>query len=160
MIAVVQRVKRAGVRFRAAAEEPWREAGRIGAGLLVLLGVERGDGETAAAWMARKLAKLRIFPDEQGRMNRDVAEHGGAILLVSQFTVCGECARGNRPSFIDAASPEEAEPIVDRVRQLLAEEHRLPVECGRFRTEMEVELVNDGPVTLVVRAPAAATSCT
>ena len=157
MIAVVQRVLEAEVRFRPAGDaESWQLAGRIGAGLAVLLGVERGDSRDDAAWMARKIARLRVFPDDAGKMNRDLAEHGGSVLLVSQFTLCGDCSKGHRPSFINAAIPEEAEPLVEAVAQSLTQEHGLLVDTGRFRTEMRVSLVNDGPVTLVLRTPASA----
>lgn len=158
MIAVVQRVLEAGVLFRTEAEPAeWRLAGRIQAGLAVLLGVERGDGPREAEWMARKLAKLRIFEDEAGRMNRDLAQHGGEVLLVSQFTLCGDCSGGNRPSFIEAAAPSIAEPLVESVARSLRESHGLAVQTGRFRTEMKVSLVNDGPVTIILRSPSAAT---
>ena len=157
MIAVVQRVREAEVRFRPAGDaESWQLAGRIGPGLAVLLGVARGDTHEEAAWIARKIAKLRVFPDDAGKMNRDLAEHGGAVLLVSQFTLCGDGSKGNRPSFIAAAPPEEAEPLVEAVAHSLSQEHGLLVETGRFRTEMEVSLVNDGPVTIVLRTPGAA----
>jgi D-tyrosyl-tRNA(Tyr) deacylase len=158
MIAVVQRVLEAEVRFRHAGEpESWELAGRISAGVAVLLGVERGDGPREAEWMARKIAKLRIFEDDAGRMNHDVAQQGGAVLLVSQFTLCGDCSGGNRPSFIDAAAPEVAEPLVEAVAHTLRASHGLAVETGRFRTEMRVSLVNDGPVTIVLRSSSAAT---
>lgn len=154
MIAVVQRVTEAEVSFRPAGEaDSWQVSGRIGSGLAVLLGVERGDDSIAAAWMARRIAKLRVFPDETGRMNRDVAEHGGAVLLVSQFTLCGDCSKGHRPSFIDAAAPEDAEPLIEAVAHSIGKEHGLHVETGRFRSDMKVSLVNDGPVTLVLRSP-------
>jgi D-tyrosyl-tRNA(Tyr) deacylase len=122
--------------------------GEIGRGLLVLAGVERGDGPEQARAAADKLAGLRIFDDGAGKMNLDVAAVGGAFLVVSQFTLAGSVARGRRPSFDRAAPPEEAAPIVD----LLVAELRgrgFRVETGRFRAHMEVALVNDGPVTLV-----------
>ncbi len=154
MIAVVQRVLEADVHFRADGDAaPWRLAGRIQGGLAVLLGVERGDGPSEAEWMARKIARLRIFEDDEGRMNRDLSQHGGAVLLVSQFTLCGDCSGGNRPSFIEAAAPEIAEPLVEAVADVLRASHGLRVETGRFRTEMKVSLVNDGPVTIILRSP-------
>jgi D-tyrosyl-tRNA(Tyr) deacylase len=122
--------------------------GEIGRGLLVLAGVERGDGPDKARAAAEKLAGLRVFEDETGRMNLDTAAVGGAFLVVSQFTLAGSVARGRRPSFDRAAPPDEAAPIVD----LLIQELRgrgFQVETGRFRAHMEVESVNDGPVTLV-----------
>lgn len=148
MIAVVQRARRAVVRAGA----PLEEVGRIERGVVVLLAVERSDGPAQAAWMARKLAALRIFEDDQGRMNLPLAAVGGGVLLVSQFTLAGDVREGNRPSFVRAAPPEEAEPLFRQVGALLAEAG-LPVAWGRFRTAMEVELVNDGPVTLVVQTP-------
>jgi len=120
-------------------------AGRIGPGLLVLLGVKRGDTEEQADKLARKLLALRIFEDDDGRMNRSVEDVLGQILCVSQFTLYGDARKGNRPSFVDAAPPEEAEPLYERVRAALHD-----AQGGRFGAHMEVELVNDGPVTLVV----------
>ena len=119
--------------------------GQIGPGLLVLLGIRRGDTEEQADKLARKLLALRIFEDDDGRMNRSVTDNDGEILCVSQFTLYGDARKGNRPSFVDAAPPEEAEPLYERVRRAL---HDAP--GGRFGAHMEVELVNDGPVTLVV----------
>ena len=119
--------------------------GRIGPGLLVLLGVKRGDTEEQADKLARKLLALRIFEDDDGRMNRSVEDVQGQILCVSQFTLYGDARKGNRPSFVDAAPPEEAEPLYERVRAALHD-----AQGGRFGAHMEVELVNDGPVTLVV----------
>lgn len=129
----------------------------IGPGLLILACAMQGDDAAAVARLAPKIAKLRIFEDDAGRMNLDVAQRGGAVLLVSQFTLCGDCSGGNRPSFVDAASPEVAEPLVEAVAHALRASHGLPVETGRFRTEMQVALVNDGPVTIVLRSPSAAT---
>ena len=116
----------------------------IGPGLLVLLGVRRGDDEAAADQLARKLLALRVFDDDEGRMNRSVAEVGGETLCVSQFTLYGDARRGNRPSFVDAAPPELAEPLYERVLAGLG------AQGGRFGARMAVELVNDGPVTLLV----------
>ncbi len=144
MIALVQRVARASVRT----EQPPRAAA-VGRGLLVLLGVEVGDGPAEADWIAAKLPKLRIFPDEDGRMNRDLEAVDGAILLVSQFTLAGDCRRGNRPSFASAAPPEEGRALYERVRDRLAAAG-IPVETGVFGAAMQVELINDGPVTLIL----------
>lgn len=146
MIAVVQRCRRGAVRVAG------EEVGALGAtgGLVVLLGVEVGDGAREAARMADKLAKLRIFEDGSGRMNRSVAEAGGSVLVVSQFTLAGDTRGGNRPSFTQAARPESAEPLVARVVDEIRRTG-LEVATGRFRTEMEVDLLNDGPVTLIVR---------
>lgn len=116
----------------------------IGPGMLVLLGVRRGDTQEHADQIARKLGKLRIFEDEQGRMNRDVAQAQGEVLCVSQFTLYGDTRKGNRPSFVDAAPPDEAEPLYERVRDALG------AHGGSFRAHMEVALVNDGPVTVLI----------
>ena len=123
----------------------------IGKGLCVLLAVERGDDDSDADWMARKLANLRIFPDEHRHMNRSVLEIGGAVLLISQFTLAGDCTRGNRPSFDAAAEPEAGRLLYERVAQQLRSEQGLQVECGIFGAMMQVALVNDGPVTVIVR---------
>ena len=140
---VVQRVSSASVTVDG------RIVGRIDGGLLVLAGVEVGDGEDQAAAAAARLARLRIFDDEQGRMNLDVRQAGGAILLVSQFTLAASTGKGRRPSFDRAARPEAAEPLLARLRGRL-EEAGLVVEGGRFGTRMQVRLVNDGPVTFVL----------
>ena len=144
MKALVQRVSHASVRT----QEPDRTAA-IGRGLLVLLGVEAGDGPAEADWIAAKLPRLRIFPDAEGRMNRDLSAVEGDILLVSQFTLAGDCRRGNRPSFASAAPPEEGRALYERVRDRLAETG-VRVETGVFGAAMQVELLNDGPVTLIV----------
>ena len=140
---VLQRVARARVLV---GEET---VGEIGRGVLVLAGVERGDGAADVAAAVRKLAGLRLFEDEAGRMNLATAEVGGAFLVVSQFTLAGSLARGRRPSFDRAAPPEEAEPLVAALVAGLREAG-LPVATGRFRALMRVELVNDGPVTFVL----------
>lgn len=118
----------------------------IGPGLLVLLGVRVGDAGQDAGRMARKLLGLRVFEDEQGRMNLSVADTGGEILCVSQFTVYGDTRKGNRPSFVEAARPGEAEPLYEQVRQALG------AQGGRFGAHMRVSLVNDGPVTVLVES--------
>jgi D-tyrosyl-tRNA(Tyr) deacylase len=121
----------------------------MGGGLLALVGVARGDGPEQARELARKLVHLRVFEDADGRMNRGLLETGGTLGVVSQFTLLGDARQGRRPSFVDAAPAEEAEPLVEA----LAEEARragAPVVTGRFRTRMEVELVNAGPVTLLL----------
>jgi D-tyrosyl-tRNA(Tyr) deacylase len=120
------------------------EVARIGRGLLVLLGVRRGDREAQADQLARKLLALRIFEDDAGKMNVSVADAGGEILCVSQFTLLGDTRKGNRPSFVDAAPPEEAELLYERVRQALG------AQGGIFGAHMAVALVNDGPVTLLL----------
>jgi D-tyrosyl-tRNA(Tyr) deacylase len=138
---LVQRVARAEVRVGA------RVTGRIGRGLLLLVGLTHADGEAELAWMADKVLGLRIFADADDRMNLGVAEAGGAVLAVSQFTLYGDARKGKRPSFIDAARPEAAEPLYERFVALLRA-GGVPVETGEFGAMMEVELVNDGPVTL------------
>jgi D-tyrosyl-tRNA(Tyr) deacylase len=140
MRALVQRVSEASVSVGG------EEVSRIGPGLLVLLGVRRGDGPEQADRIARKLLALRIFEDDEGRMNRSVGESGGELLCVSQFTLYGDARKGNRPSFVDAAPPGEAEPLYERVRAALG------AQGGVFGAHMDVALVNDGPVTLLVEA--------
>ena len=138
MRAIVQRVSQASVRVgdeRVAA---------IGPGLLVLFGVHRDDSPDQADRMARKLLDLRVFEDAEGRMNRSVRDTGGELLCVSQFTLLGDVRKGNRPSFVDAAPAERAEPLYERVREALG------AEGGSFGAHMRVELTNDGPVTLLV----------
>jgi D-aminoacyl-tRNA deacylase len=141
MRAVVQRVSRARV----------APGGEIGPGLCVLLGVAGGDGEEQATRLARKIARLRIFPDEEGRFDRSVADVAGEILVVSQFTLIADTTKGNRPSFAEAAQPDRAEPLYERFCSELRT-LGVPVEQGVFGAKMEVELVNDGPVTIVLDA--------
>jgi D-aminoacyl-tRNA deacylase len=136
--ALVQRVSEASVTVEG------KEISRIGPGLLVLLGVRRGDTEAHADRIAAKLLALRIFEDGDGKMNLNVADAGGEILCVSQFTLYGDTRKGNRPGFVDAAPPEEAEPLYERVREALG------AQGGVFGARMAVSLVNDGPVTLIV----------
>ena len=146
MRAVVQRVKQSSVKTKG------EIVGRIGQGLLVLLGVARDDGAEDADYLANKIINLRIFEDEDGKMNRSLLEIGGQLLAVSQFTLLADCRKGRRPSFIAAADPEKAtelyETFIERVR------HRgVEVQTGRFQAMMEVALINDGPVTIVVDSP-------
>ncbi len=145
MILVLQRVTRAAVRVAG------ETVGAIGPGLLVLGCVEPLDGEASADEAARKTTELRIFADENGRMNRDVREAGGSVLAVSQFTLGADLSRGRRPGFEGAAKPEVAEPLFARYVATLRA-YGVPVETGRFRAMMEVELVNDGPVTFTWRS--------
>ncbi len=150
MIAVVQRVREASVSVEAEGYDA-----RIGRGLCVLLAVEGGDTEQPADWMANKLARLRIFADEQGRMNRSVLDVGGEVLLISQFTLAGDCTRGHRPSFDNAAEPQLGRRLYERVAQRLAGESGVVVKTGVFGAMMQVSLVTDGPVTVIVqRRPA------
>lgn len=150
MRALVQRVTRAEVRS-ADVRGRWEVVGRIGPGLLALVGVTHDDGEEEARRLAGRIANLRILPDEDGHMNVSCRDAGGAVLVVSQFTLYGDTRRGRRPSFVDAARPEHAEPLVDAVARELGA-LGVEVATGRFRTSMQVELVNDGPVTLLVEA--------
>jgi D-tyrosyl-tRNA(Tyr) deacylase len=124
-------------------------AGEIGAGLLVLLGIERGDGEADADRLAGKIARLRIFEDEMGKFDRSLLDTGGAALVVSQFTLIADTRKGNRPSFTRAASPEEANPLYEYFCDALSAEGA-HVERGLFGARMAVELVNDGPVTIIL----------
>ena len=146
MIAVVQRVSQASVKVE---EPPYLET--IKQGLCILLGVEEGDTKEQAKWIAGKLARLRIFADEQGKMNRSVQDINGEILLVSQFTLAGDCTKGNRPSFAKAAAGEVGKNRYEAVGQYLQADHDLPVKFGVFGAMMNVIIENDGPVTLIVR---------
>lgn len=154
MRALVQRVMRAEVTSRATADAEWSVAGSIGAGLCAFVGVTHDDDEGRADRLAAKLIGLRVFDDEDGVMNRSLAELAApSLLVVSQFTLYGDTRRGRRPSWAAAAPPEVAEPLVERLVADLRElgaPARLGVATGRFRTEMRVELVNDGPVTLLL----------
>lgn len=123
--------------------------GQIGCGMVVLLGVAQRDTASDARWLAEKIATLRIFEDDQGKMNRSLSEVGGAMLVVSQFTLLGDCRKGRRPSFVAAAKPELAEELYNVFVDAVARQG-IEVATGRFRRHMEVELVNDGPVTLLV----------
>ena len=143
MRAVLQRVSHARVTVDA------EEVGRIGRGLLVLLGVAPTDTPEEARWLAEKIVGLRIFADAEGKMNLGVAEVQGAMLIVSQFTLYGDCAKGRRPSFIGAAPPETAIPLYEAFINAVKAQG-VPVATGRFGAMMQVELVNDGPVTLIV----------
>ncbi len=143
MIAVIQRVTRARVTVEGA------EVGAIEGGLLVLLGVARGDPDESVAWMAKKLAALRIFADADGRMNLDVRQVQGAILLVSQFTLLGDASQGNRPGFTDAEAPTIAARRCDEVAAAISAQG-VRVARGRFGASMQVELLNDGPVTIIL----------
>jgi len=146
--AVLQRVRSASVAIGGV------ERARIGAGLLVLLGVAAGDGESDVAWMVRKVAGLRVFSDEAGKMNRSVVEAGGALLVVSQFTLLGDCRAGRRPGFTAAAAPDEGRRLYEAFLALAEREAGVPVAAGVFGADMLVALENDGPVTLIVDSPA------
>ncbi len=143
MRAVVQRVKSAEVYV------DQRLTGKIGKGLLVFIGVGRGDGEEALAYMASKLPELRIFEDENGKFNLSLRETGGEMLVVSQFTLYGDCRKGRRPSFVEAEEPGAAKALYERLVEELRKKG-VPVQTGEFQQKMEVHLVNDGPVTLLL----------
>lgn len=144
MKSVIQRVKAASVTVEG------KVAGEIGAGILVLLGVEKGDDNTKADWLAEKIINLRIFPDAADKMNLSLNDIGGSLLIVSQFTLAGNCSKGRRPSFDTAAHPDEGkrlyEYFVGRTRAL-----GVPVATGIFQADMQVNLVNDGPVTFILK---------
>ena len=146
MRALVQRVSKASVRVEG------RLTGAIGTGLLVLVGATHTDDDAAADWLARKVSELRVFADGEGRMNLDLRQVAGAALVVPQFTLYGDARRGRRPDFLQAARPELASALVDRFCAAL-ERAGLPVARGVFGAHMEVELLNDGPVTLMIENP-------
>ena len=143
MRAVIQRVSRASVTVDS------EITGEINAGLLVLLGIHKDDGEAEINWMVDKVTNLRIFEDDDGKMNRSLLDTGGAMLVVSQFTLYGDCRKGRRPGYSSAAPPKSAEDLyqqfIDAVKQ-----KNIPTASGRFQAHMDVELVNDGPVTLLL----------
>lgn len=141
MRALIQRVSKASVTVEG------KVISQIGKGLVVLLGVGHGDAEGQAAFLAEKVANLRIFEDEQGKTNLSVLDVKGEAIIVSQFTLYADTRKGRRPSFIDAALPEVAEPLVDRFVELLRQ-HGVPTQTGQFGAHMEVEIHNDGPVTI------------
>lgn len=143
MKVVIQRVRRASVRVEG------KIVGQIESGLLVLLGVAKGDGETYGCFLVEKILNLRIFSDEQGKMNRSLVDIGGSVLLVSQFTLLGRTTKGRRPSFDETAPPDEAKRLYEQVAEGLRS-GGTHVETGLFAAHMEVELLNDGPVTFVL----------
>jgi D-tyrosyl-tRNA(Tyr) deacylase len=144
MRAVVQRVSEAAVHIAGV------EHARIPSGLLVLLGIEVGDTLEDLEWLCGKVARMRIFPDDGGVMNLDITQVHGEVLLVSQFTLQASTAKGNRPSYLRAARPEEAVPLYLRAKQHLTELLGKPVRTGEFGADMQVHLVNDGPVTIII----------
>lgn len=145
---VIQRVREAQVTVAG------QLMGQIGPGLLALAGFAPTDTATALAWMCRKLVQLRIFSDENGQMNRSVTDIGGQILVVSQFTLLADARKGNRPSYIGAAPPPVAQPLYEQFVAMVAAELGQPVPTGIFGADMQVSLVNDGPVTIVLDSPA------
>jgi D-tyrosyl-tRNA(Tyr) deacylase len=143
MRTVVQRVAKGAVTVAG------QRVAEIGRGLVILVGVGHGDTEAQADWLAEKIANLRIFEDEAGKMNRSILEAGGSALVVSQFTLYADSQKGRRPSFIDAALPDQAEPLVAHLSRRLTF-HGVPVQTGVFRADMLVEIHNDGPVTILL----------
>jgi D-tyrosyl-tRNA(Tyr) deacylase len=143
---VLQRVKRAEVRVEG------RVTGKIGPGFLILAGFAPTDNDAQLAWMAEKILGLRLFGDDEGKMNRDLSDISGGVLVVSQFTLYGDATKGRRPSFIGAAQPDIAIPLYEKFVAFLKEKSagKIPVETGEFGAMMDVELVNDGPVTLIL----------
>jgi D-tyrosyl-tRNA(Tyr) deacylase len=148
MRAVVQRVSRASVTIQTAIK------GRIERGLLVLLAVEEADGAEDIEWLSGKIARLRIFPDENGVMNRSVLEAGGDVLLISQFTLYASTRKGNRPSYTRSANPQTAIPLYEAFIQRLTADLGKAIQTGEFGADMQVELINDGPVTIIIDSKA------
>lgn len=144
MRAVIQRVNEASVRIDGS------ETAAIGRGLLILVGVEQGDTPADAQWLVGKVVQLRIFPDDTGKMNQDVRAVAGGLLVVSQFTLLGDARKGNRPSFVQAARPEEAVPLYELFLSQLEDRTGQPPQRGVFAADMQVSLVNDGPVTILL----------
>ena len=141
---ILQRCSRAEVRIDG------ETVGRIGTGFVVLVGITHSDTREDADFLAKKVAGMRVFEDAEGKMNLSLTEVGGQILSISQFTLYGNARKGNRPSFIEAARPEVAEPLYDYFNQVLRDQYGLHVETGRFGANMQVDFVNDGPVTIIV----------
>lgn len=152
MIAVVQRVSEA--RVTAELEGGGSHTESIGAGLVALVCAVRNDTEAEAAWIADKIATLRVFQDDEGKMNRSVLDIGGSVLVVSQFTLAGDLRKGTRPSFTSAAEPSIARPLVESVARRLRTHHNVRVGEGVFGASMQVALVNDGPVTIILQREA------
>jgi D-tyrosyl-tRNA(Tyr) deacylase len=146
MRALIQRVTQATVTV------DQRTVGTCKRGFLVLLGVGPNDSETDAQWLAKKIASLRVFPDDDGKMNRSIADISGSCLVISQFTLYGDCRKGRRPSFVEAAHPDLAKPLYEHFVELLSQQG-IPVETGIFAADMQVSLTNDGPVTLMIDTP-------
>lgn len=147
MRVILQRTQRAEVRIDG------EVVGKIGKGFMLLVGVTHGDTKADADWIAKKVAGMRVFEDSEGKMNLALKDVEGEILSISQFTLYADCVKGNRPSFINAARPETAEPLYDYFNQQLAETYGLHVETGRFGADMKVDFINDGPVTIILDSP-------
>lgn len=144
MRVIIQRCSRAEVNISQ------KTVGKIGRGFVLLVGFTHTDSEKDIAWCAKKVAGMRIFEDEEGKMNRSLKEANGAILSISQFTLYANAKKGNRPSFIEAARPELAEPLYQRFNEILRDEYHLTVATGQFGADMKVDFVNDGPVTIIL----------
>jgi len=144
MRVVVQRTSGAEVRIDGTC------VGRIGKGYVLLVGVSPADTEDDASYLAGKVARLRVMDDGEGKMNLSLSDTGGAVLSISQFTLYGDCRKGNRPSFVGAARPEQANALYERFNTILRTEYGLQVETGRFGADMQVDFVNDGPVTILM----------
>ncbi|MFA7033891.1 MAG: D-aminoacyl-tRNA deacylase [Bacteroidales bacterium] len=144
MRVVIQRVLRSSVTVGS------EQIASIGGGMMVLVGFEEADNQDDIDWMSKKIAALRIFDDEQGVMNRSVVDAGGEVLVVSQFTLMASTKKGNRPSYIFAAKPEISIPLYEKFKVALSAETGKPVQCGKFGAEMQVELINNGPVTICI----------
>lgn len=147
MRVILQRTQRAEVRIDG------ETVGKIGKGFMLLVGVTHGDTKADADWIAKKVAGMRVFEDSEGKMNLALKDVEGEILSISQFTLYADCVKGNRPSFINAARPETAEPLYDYFNQQLRDTYGLHVETGRFGADMKVDFINDGPVTIVLDSP-------
>lgn len=147
MRVILQRTLRAEVRIDG------ETVGKIGKGFMLLVGVTHGDTKADADWIAKKVAGMRVFEDSEGKMNLALKDVGGEILSISQFTLYAGCVKGNRPSFINAARPETAEPLYEYFNKQLNETYGLHVETGRFGADMKVDFVNDGPVTIILDTP-------
>lgn len=147
MRVILQRTQRAEVRIDG------ETVGKIGKGFMLLVGVTHDDTKSDADWIAKKVAGMRVFEDSEGKMNLSLKDVGGEILSISQFTLYADCIKGNRPSFINAARPEVAEPLYDYFNQQLSETYGLHVETGRFGADMKVDFINDGPVTILLDSP-------
>lgn len=144
MRVIVQRTTRAEVRIDG------QVVGQIGKGFMLLVGVTNGDTQADADWLCKKVAQMRVFEDSEGKMNLALADVGGQLLSISQFTLYADCRKGNRPSFINAARPETAEPLYNYLNEQLRQTYGLHVETGRFGADMKVDFVNDGPVTILL----------
>jgi D-aminoacyl-tRNA deacylase len=144
MIAVIQRVSESSVKIGGEFK------GRIGNGLMILLGIEEADSREDIDWLSKKIANLRIFPDDKGVMNKSILDSGGEVLLISQFTLHASTKKGNRPSYIKAAKPEIAIPLYEDFIKTLESDIGKPIQTGEFGADMKVSLINDGPVTIII----------